>query len=84
MPYINKNERPPYLFEPVTAGQLSYAVTRMCVTFRKNYWGSFGYAGYALVAGVLILTLFEFVRRAVNPYEDTKLADNGDVYEKEL
>lgn len=88
MPYISKVEREAIdrgEAGPDTPGTLSYAITRDIQHFldeagQPGHYKMKGYAAYAIVAGVLVLTLFEFVRRIVNPYEDNKIAINGDVY----
>ena len=41
---------------------------------------SFSYLTCVVVVGTLVLTTVEFIRRMVNPYEDKKIAENGDVY----
>jgi hypothetical protein len=40
----------------------------------KKYWVM------AIVCGVLINVLLEYYRRWAAPYEDDKIAENGDVY----
>ncbi len=76
MPYVKDSER----FDPwpSTPGQLSYTITMAYQHYLKRQ--SFNYFALATVAGVLILTLFEFVRRIVNDYEDLKIKENGDVF----
>lgn len=59
------------------AGRLNYAVTRLAnLTLPPNR-----YARAALVTGVLDNVKTEMYRRAIAPYEDTKVAENGDVRE---
>ena len=41
----------------------------------KSYWKM------ALIVGVFTTLVAEFTRRVINPYEDTKIAENGDVPE---
>lgn len=65
---------------PITAGDLAYSITRDIQRFIGPSPPS--YSVLALVAGVLVLTLFEFVRRVVFPYEDRKIKENGDVFER--
>jgi energy-converting hydrogenase Eha subunit A len=81
MPYIAREERSTdTILYPKSAGQLAWAVT----TISQRYIGTsrLSYAGMAIVAGVLILTLFEFVRRVVSPYEDKKIKEHGDVFDE--
>lgn len=81
MPYIDDatRERIARGVEPHTAGELSYTLTR---TVQRFLGPRPGYISLALVTGVLILTTLEFIRRVVWPYEDRKIAENGDVYER--
>jgi hypothetical protein len=86
MPYIKKAGR--NRFEsllhqmlqsmPADAGDLNYLISRIVDTYilvkGKNY------ANLNEVIGVLECVKQEYYRRIVVPYEDTKIADNGDVY----
>ena len=80
-PYIDRKERT-HLDEgatPVRAGQLNYAITRMV----WKYLGegrSLSYSAINEVIGVLEAVKLELYRRVAAGYEDTKKADNGDVY----
>lgn len=81
MPYI-KPERRPALDNgtdgPANAGELNYLITRLI--FR--YWQARGnYAAIADVTGALQNAEAEFYRRVAVPYEDSKIDENGDVYE---
>lgn len=58
------------------AGLLNYAITSLIL--RSCELGS--YADLNQVVGVLECVKAEFLRRKVNPYEDSKIKDNGDVY----
>lgn len=40
---------------------------------RQRYWV------YALIVGTLVCCIFEIYRRLIAPYEDSKIAENGDV-----
>lgn len=59
-----------------SAGKLNYAVTRMVI----NIMGPPKYWKVALFSGVLSNIASEFYRKLVGPYEDKKIAENGDVY----
>jgi uncharacterized protein DUF6899 len=63
--------------ESLSPGDLNYVVTRLV-----NAWCSrlVGYGTFNTVVGVLECAKLEFYRRMVAPYEDTKVAENGDVY----
>ena len=83
MPYIEPGDRI-YIDRPLaelnplieSAGQLDYVIIRLLDHFCKPR----SFTRFATGVGVLVLVLFEFVRRIVNVYEDTKLAQNGDVF----
>jgi hypothetical protein len=59
-------------------GALAYAVTRLC---QRHLNGRLKFANLALVVGVLVCVTLELYRRVIAPYEDTKRAENGDVFE---
>lgn len=80
MPYIDKPNRQEIddgLRGPVTAGELSYVITK---AVRRWTGPRPDFAVLATAVGVLLLTLLEFIRRVVFPYEDRKARENGDVY----
>ncbi len=86
MPYVDeerKKKLDPLIaglsLETRAAGDLSYVITRLAQTQLKRL-GNRSYINMATVVGVMVLTVFEFVRRVVNPYEDEKIKKNGDVY----
>ncbi len=78
MPYIKPDERNEFAREtPVTIGQLNYAITMLC----QDFIGSRpSYSEYNEIVGVLECAKQEFYRRAMVPYEDEKIKENGDVY----
>lgn len=90
MPYISNNT--PYTgrrrdnLDPTkgpapaeTAGELNFQLTRLCDDYvmRKGVT----YETLNAVVGVFESAKAEFQRRVVAPYEDSKIQDNGDVYE---
>ncbi len=83
MPYI-KQERRDQLAEdggdptPCSPpGELNYLIT----TLVRDYLGqAYTYADINEVVGVLECAKLELYRRVAAPYEDTKIAENGDVY----
>ena len=85
MPYIDKWIRD--LYDPTKAdfksafeaGQLNFQLTVLCDEFVRSLGGS-SYENYNRVIGVLECCKLEFYRRAVAPYEDKKIEQNGDVY----
>ena len=80
MPYITKERR--YLIDndhdPLTAGELNYTITKII----NNYLYSSGlsYSKINDVMGVLECAKLELYRRVAVPYENAKLAENGDVF----
>lgn len=89
MPYITQTERE--RFQPVlvplvaelfrkksSIGVLNYLITILC----KGYIQSNGcsYETLNAVVGALECAKLEFSRRFVNPYEDEKIKENGDIY----
>lgn len=81
MPYI-KQERRATLCEdvngPQNAGELNYLISelinRVIAQRGKNY------ALINEIIGALECAKLELYRRVAAPYEDTKIAENGDVY----
>jgi len=57
-------------------GVMNYTMTRLVDCF----YGMGGYAVFNRAMGVLDCVAREFYRRKVSPYEDTKIKENGDVY----
>lgn len=66
--------------KPCSVGELNYAITALCNGYLDQYAGTPGYAQYNEIVGVLESAKLEFYRRAVVPYEDAKIEQNGDVY----
>lgn len=89
MPYINGDARKrldpnlDYLgIEcPQTAGELNYLLTQIILDY-SNAWQDSQprYQTYNDVIGALECCKLEMYRRAVAPYEERKIAENGDVY----
>lgn len=89
MPYIKQDQRPVIdmhvahiaehvKFMPATdaAGALNYTCTTLALKLfpQRKYWV------LALVIGVIVTVVLEFYRRRAAPYEDDKIAENGDVF----
>jgi hypothetical protein len=87
MPYITPDKRPAVdavlqpLIEHIKAlpmeeqdGTINYAVTKLLNQVYPHKYFHFNRA-----LGVLSAITHEFYRRAVAPYEDTKIKENGDV-----
>lgn len=84
MPYIPQREREEIDFKtnlltPVieTEGQLNYAMTRLAIAFARRNGNN--YAAYSKSLAAFEAAKLEFYRRHVAPYEDKKIAENGDV-----
>lgn len=84
MPYIKSDDRFKFnlgLFELPnckTPGELNYLMTRICQDYLKEVGKS--YTSMNAVIGVLECVKHEFQRRLLDPYEDGKIKENGDVY----
>ncbi len=81
MPYIRQSDRVEILSgaRPAqTAGELNFQLTAVA----RAYLGARGesYAVFNEVVGALECAKLELYRRMVAPYEDHKMAENGDVY----
>lgn len=88
MPYIKKDERAQYrlaLRESVFAlagnppGHLNYFITELLRDYTSSRGGN--YTAYNEAVGALECAKLELYRRMVAPYEDTKIQENGDVYQ---
>lgn len=81
MPYISKESRKD-IWEtqrpPDSPGELNYLLTNICLQYVD--YNTPGYTIYNDVIGALEACKLEFYRRAVAPYEDKKIEENGDVY----
>lgn len=61
----------------LSEGELNYIITQMCHVYLRDT--AHDYRALNAVVGVLTCAKDEFVRRVVAPYEDRKIAENGDV-----
>jgi hypothetical protein len=83
MPYIDQAIRETYqtalanLPIPDNSGELNYAITRIVLNFLGEQPR---YADFNNAVGALECAKLELYRRMVAPYEDIKIAENGDVY----
>lgn len=79
MPYVKPEIRTSLdaLLFPSNAGELNYVITRTVLSYLG---ASPNYQRYNDVIGALESAKLELYRRAVAPYEDTKIIENGDVY----
>ena len=88
MPYIKNEDRGKYnsyiksitnminkLPKDTKSGHLNYVITKLILMTNPNR-----YDDYNSLIGVLECAKMELNRRRIAPYEDTKIADYGDVY----
>ncbi len=81
MPYITQQDRLALrdpARRPESAGELNYAITTAVLDWIERQGRS--YATFNAAIGALECAKLELYRRMVAPYEDTKIAANGDVY----
>lgn len=89
MPYIKKAHREPFnighegatdgiYFGATNPGELNYMLTKVCLSYLEH--APLSYQQYNDVVGALEACKLEFYRRAVAPYEDKKIQENGDVF----
>lgn len=82
MPYIKqiyRSDLTPHINKDLeTSGELNYAITKICKLYMWQHGKS--YRTINDIIGVLECAKQEFYRRIAVPYEDNKIAENGDVY----
>lgn len=82
MPYIRQVDRavltPKIELEAVTPGELNFQLTEVIKSYVKSR--GLSYQTVNDIVGALEGAKLEFYRRVAAPYEDTKIAANGDVY----
>lgn len=84
MPYIKSEDRKKLLngvYKPKTAGELNFLVTTIVDLYLKE---DLSYNKINEVVGVLECAKLELYRRIASPYEDNKIAENGDVYQTKI
>jgi hypothetical protein len=81
MPYIKLADRIAIqsgVLGPDTPGELNYLFTRLALEYVERK--GLNYQRINDVVGALEGAKLEFYRRLAAPYEDKKIAENGDVY----
>lgn len=78
MPYIKEERRAQAAVYPETKGELNFAITRFMVEYVKRSGKSYDVISDAI--GAANDAAAEMRRRLLNPYEDFKIQENGDVY----
>ena len=61
-----------------TAGELNYALTKSVLAYQRRH--GLSYQTINDISGALTECLAEYRRRVTVPYENSKIAINGDVY----
>lgn len=90
MPYLPDEDRKRLLDErpddAVNPGELNYVLTRRAIQYleTRQVGGGIRYGDLAEVVGAFEAAKLEFVRRVMAPYENTKIEQNGDVYNELL
>ena len=86
MPYIKQEDRQFFddrlTFNAIaihSAGELNYCITKLIDHYISAHGGT-SYKNINEVVGVLECAKLEIYRRIAAPYEDIKIAENGDVY----
>jgi hypothetical protein len=79
MPYLAQKQRKVVEdLGPSQPGELNYAITRMIYTYMLRKGKS--YTTMNEIVGALECAKHEFERRIMDPYENQKRYENGDVY----
>ena len=82
MPYIEKKLRDDALIFPDNPGDLNFAITTIVNTYLRRKGLRYEHLNAAI--GALECAKLELYRRVAAPYEDTKIAENGDVYSPKI
>jgi hypothetical protein len=84
MPYITMQDRLKLADgrQAATAGELNYLITDLCDTFLATKGRKYEHVN--AVIGALECAKQEFYRRIASPYENEKIAENGDVYSDDI
>lgn len=80
MPYLKDEDKQRLELgeEPETPGELNFVVTRAALEFLEG--SSLSYERLNAALGAIECAKLELYRRIVGPYEDGKIAENGDVF----
>jgi hypothetical protein len=88
MPYITSDRRARYderlnalnetIDDSTPGGDINYIVTSVLAAWIEKR--GLSYAALAEAVGVIETSKLELYRRVAAPYEDDKIAENGDVY----
>lgn len=80
MPYIldRREELTPYTAAARKSGELNFQFTQIIIQYLRD--NGKGYSQFNDILGALEGAKLEFYRRVVVPYEEQKIAENGDVF----
>lgn len=86
MPYIAEAGRSKLTYSPspLNAGEMQYVIAKMIQKYlerRAEANGSIRYQDLNDIMGCLTGAQLEFYREVVVPYEESKIAENGPVYD---
>jgi hypothetical protein len=70
----------PMMNRVLTSGELNYKITLLLLAYLDDH--TFNYQTLNDIVGAVESAKAEFQRRVVNPYEDEKIVQNGDVYKE--
>ena len=84
MPYIPQSERVKFDYSlnnlrPISKGQLTYCVYKLVLDFMSKAGSDVSYAGISNAISALPDAEHELRRRILDPYEDAKRKENGDI-----
>jgi len=85
MPYIKQEDRKKFNtshLRPESAGELNFIISQLCAQYLKEKGLKYQYINE--IVGVLECAKEKFYRRIAAPYEDTKIAEAGDIDYKKL
>lgn len=85
MPYIKPEDRKKFNLDslnPESAGELNYIISELCG--RYVHAKGLSYSVGNEVVGALECAKQEFYRRVLVPYEEIKMAENGDVIYRDI
>lgn len=82
MPYIKNEDYSTAKTQPDTPGELNYAITMLMIEYLTREGLSYANAAETIAAATEAAA--EFRRRVLVPYENEKIAENGDVYPTHL
>jgi len=80
MPYAPKKDRQIATIDPSDEGELAYHLTLDYLKWFRKHSAKRKFKFMAALVGTVVLSLLEFWRRVVIPYEKKKIKSDGDVF----